>query len=73
MEVNFIPPFILRLAGLEVNEFPKFLAKKPGLEHHLVFFPKDDKRLPFKLKELSHIFQRGLQAHQKYLTASTWY
>ena len=31
MEINMIPPFMLRLAGLEVNECPKFLAKKPGL------------------------------------------
>ena len=48
MEVTIIPPFMLRLAGLEVNECPKFLANKPGLEHHSVFFPKDDIRLRFK-------------------------
>ena len=26
MEVNLIPPFMMRLAGIEVNECPKFLA-----------------------------------------------
>ena len=50
MEINMIPPLMLRLAGLEVNECPKFLAKKPGIEHHSVFFPKDDIRLPFKIE-----------------------
>ena len=50
MDINFIPPFMLRLDGLEVNECPKFLAKKPGLEHHSVFFPRDEIRLPFKIK-----------------------
>ena len=29
MEFNLIPPFMLRLYGLEFNEYPKFLAKKP--------------------------------------------
>ena len=28
---NLIPPFMLRQSGLEVNECPKFLAKKPVL------------------------------------------
>ena len=38
------------MACLEVNQCPKFLAKKPALEHHSVFFSKDDIRLPFKIK-----------------------
>ena len=50
MEVNLIPPFMLRLAGLEVNECPKFISNKPVLEHHSVFFSKDDIRLPFKIE-----------------------
>ena len=50
MEVNLIPLFMLRLAGLDLNECPKFLAKKPGLQHHSVFFPKDDIRLTFKIE-----------------------
>ena len=50
MEVNLIPPFMLRLSGLEVNECHKFLSKKPGLEHQHVFFPKDDIILPFKIE-----------------------
>ena len=50
MEVNMILSFMLRRAGLEVIECSKFLAKKPGLEHHSVFFPKDDIILPFKIE-----------------------
>ena len=56
MRVNLIPPFMLRLVGLEVNGCPKFLAKKPGLEHHSVFFPKDDIRLPFKIEGIIPYF-----------------
>ena len=29
MDNNLVPPFTMRLAGLDVNECPKFLAKKP--------------------------------------------
>ena len=49
MEVNLVLPFMLRLAGLEVNECSKFFAKKPELEYHSVLFPKDDIILPFKI------------------------
>ena len=50
MDFSLIPPFMLRLSSLEFNEFPKFLANKLGLEHHSVFFPEDDIRLPFKIE-----------------------
>ena len=50
IESNLIPPFMLHLAGLEFNECPKLLSKKPGLEHHLVLFPKNDIILQFKTK-----------------------
>ena len=39
MENNLVPPFAMRLAGLKVNECPKFLAKNPTIEHHSVYFP----------------------------------
>ena len=41
MEVNLVPPFMLRLAGVEVNECPNFLAKDPTLEHHSINFPME--------------------------------
>ena len=39
MDVNLIPPFMMRLAGLEVNECPKFLAPNPTIENHSIYFP----------------------------------
>ena len=36
MSVNLIPPFMMRLAGLEVNECPKFLSKVPSETQHSV-------------------------------------
>ena len=45
-----IPPLMLRLDVLEANECPKFLEKKPGLEHHSVLSPKEDIILLFKIE-----------------------
>ena len=50
MNVNLIPPFMMHLAGLEVNECPKFLSKVPSESQHSVYFPQADLRLPFQLE-----------------------
>ena len=49
MNISLIPPFMMRMAGIEVNECPKFLAKEPTIEHHSVYFPEEKKRFPLKL------------------------
>ena len=46
---HLIPPFMMRLASVEVNECPKFLAKQPSLENHSLFFPSEKIRLPLLL------------------------
>ena len=50
MEVNLIPPFMMRLAGIEVNECPKFLSKQPNESDHSMYFPEQDIRIPFQLE-----------------------
>ena len=59
MEINLIPPFMLHIAGLEVNECPKLLAEKLGLEHNLVFFSKYDIRLPLKTEGIISYLPTG--------------
>jgi hypothetical protein len=56
MENNLVPPFAMRLAGLEVNECPKFLAKKPTIAHHSVYFPEAGVRIPFKIEGIVSYF-----------------
>ena len=36
MEENLIPPFMMRLAGIEVDECPKFLARNPSESNHSI-------------------------------------
>ena len=50
MEVNLIPPIMMRLAGIKINECPKFLADKPTVENHSAYFPDADIRIPFLLE-----------------------
>ena len=38
IDVTLILPFIIRIYGLIVNEYPKVIAAHPTEEHHSVFF-----------------------------------
>ena len=49
MEACLIPPMMMRLAGLEVDECPKFLAKQPSISNHSILFPSESLRIPLKL------------------------
>ena len=49
MTVNLIPPFMMRLAGLVVNECPKIFSSNPSEEDHSVYFPDHELRLPLQL------------------------
>ena len=50
MENNLIPPFMMRLAGIEVDECPKFLSKDPTKKNHSMYFPSEEIQIPFHLK-----------------------
>ena len=49
MDNNLIPPFIMREAGIEVNEVPKIHAIEPSIEHHSIYFRQDNLRIPLAL------------------------
>ena len=56
MSINLISPFILRLAGLHVNEEPKFMASNPTLDHHSISAPDSNIRFPMALNGIiSHL------------------
>ena len=49
MTSALIPPFMMRMAGIDVDKCPKFLAKKPTINNHSVFFDSHAIRLPLKI------------------------
>jgi hypothetical protein len=49
MEHNLVPPFLLREAGLNVNDIPKIHVKSPDVQHHSIYFENADLRIPLAL------------------------
>ena len=50
MNHNLLSSFIMRLAGLEVNEQPKFMTRNPTTNHHSIYFKENNIRLPLAIK-----------------------
>ena len=50
MTENLIPLIMMRMAGLEVDECPKLLAKEPSDRNHSIYFPSAGLRISLHLK-----------------------
>ena len=51
-EHNLVPNFILREAGLQVNDTPKIQVKYPKIHDHSIYFPSSDVRFTLSLNEI---------------------
>jgi hypothetical protein len=49
MRNNLIPPFVMREAGIRVNDTPKIQTSDPNEEDHFIYFPDNDFRNPLSL------------------------
>jgi hypothetical protein len=49
MDHNLIPPFMLREAGITVNETPKIHKENPTVDDHAITFPNSGLRIPMGL------------------------
>ena len=49
MEHNLLPPIMMRLNGIMVDECPKFLSHNPTIDSHSIFFPIKKARFPLDL------------------------
>ena len=49
MEVNLIPPFMMREAGIVVNDTPKIQTDEPTANDHSIIFPETEFRIPLFL------------------------
>ena len=56
MTHNLIPPFILREAGIMVNDTAKIHVIDPTIEDHSVFFPKVNLRISLALEGIFSYF-----------------
>lgn len=73
MEVNLIPPFVMRLAGVEVDECPKFLSKNPTEENHSIYFPEEDIRMHLQLEGIISYLPSRRPSHEEIKEAEGHY
>ena len=60
MSNNLIPPFVMREAGVVVNDKPKIHSVDAGVEDHSIYFPEAKFRITLSLKGVfsSNFFAR---------------
>eukprot|EP00957_Ditylum_brightwellii_P114355 8719526-Ditylum_brightwellii.AAC.1 len=56
MDHNMIPPFMLREAGITVNETPKTNKENTTVDDHAITFPNSGLRIPLGLWGISSYF-----------------
>ena len=49
MDHNLIPPFVMREAGIKVNERPKIHSPDPTIDDHSIYIKDHDLRIPLAL------------------------
>jgi hypothetical protein len=49
MENNLIPPFIMREAGITVNDTPKIQVREPTVDDHAIIFEEGTFKIPLAL------------------------
>jgi hypothetical protein len=49
MKNNLIPPFVLREAGVKVQDTPKIQVNEPSVDDHSILFPETGFRIPLSL------------------------
>ena len=57
IENNLIPPFILREAGIEVNDALKIQVDNPTEKDHSIYFKNGNLRIPLNLHGIFSYFR----------------
>ena len=80
MTHNLLPPFMLREAGIQMNDVPKIHVTSPSEEHHAIIFQETNFRIPLTLHGTSSYFPTSKPTTQELeepedvyvLTPTTW-
>jgi len=63
--VNLVPPFILREAGVLMNDVPKIHVKDPTENDHAIVFPDDNLQIPLQLHSIFSFFHTRMPTTQE--------
>ena len=69
MDHNLIPPFMLREAGIEVNETPKIHKENPTVDDHAITFPNLGLRIPMGLWRVISYFPTSMPSIEEVNTS----
>ena len=80
MTHNLLPPFVLREAGIQINEVPKIHVTSPTEEHHAIILQETNFRIPLTLHGTFSYFPTSKPTTQELeepedvyvLTPTTW-
>jgi hypothetical protein len=73
MKNNLIPPFIMREAGIKVNDTPKIQTSNPTEEDHSIYFPDNDFRIPLSLWGVFSYFNTSKPSTKQMMNAEDVY
>ena len=65
MEVNLLPPFVMREAGVVVNDVPKIQINDPSNEDHAIIFDETGFRIPLKLNGVFSYFPTSKPTYEE--------
>ena len=65
MDHNLIPPFIMREAGVVVNDVPKIHCDPPRNDDHCIIFKDANLRIPLKLDGVFSYFESTTPTQQE--------
>ena len=65
MDNNLIPPFIMREAGISVNDTPKIHVQDPSCDDHSIYFKDSGLRIPLKLWGIFSYFHSRVPTDQE--------
>ena len=73
MRNNLIPPFVMREAGIRVNDTPKIQTSDPTEEDHSIYFPDNDFRIPLSLWGVFSYFNTSKRSTEQMMNAEDVY
>ena len=65
MDHNLVPPFILREAGVIINDVPKIHVQDPTENDHAIVFPDESLRIPLQLNGIFSYFHTRMPTSQE--------
>ena len=57
LEINLLPPFIVRESGIQIDECPKIQTINPTIDNHSMFIHEHNLQIPFRLIDTFSYFE----------------